>query len=66
MEPIRLGSLTLYPFGLLFALFALGALVLIARSMNKAGLKKETASWFGAVRSAVLHICASRLLRVYR
>ena len=36
MEPIRLGSLTLYPFGLLFALFALGALVLIARSMNKA------------------------------
>ena len=54
MEPIRLGSLTLYPFGLVLALLALGALALIAHSMNKAGLKKETASWF-----AVLHQCAA-------
>ena len=58
MEPIRLGSLTLYPFGLLFALFALGALVLIARSMNKAGLKKETASWFAVLSVPLCFIFA--------
>ena len=46
MEPIKLGSLTLYPFGLLLAPLALGALALIAHSMKKAGLKKGTASWF--------------------
>ena len=43
MEPIKLGFLTLYPFGLLMILPALGALLLAARSMGKAGLKKETA-----------------------
>ena len=46
MEPITLGSLTLYPFGLLMAPLALGALVLTALSMKKAGLKTETAGWF--------------------
>lgn len=46
MEPIRLGFLTLYPFGLLMAVPALGALALTARMMKKAGLKKETAGWF--------------------
>lgn len=46
MEPIKLGFLTLYPFGLLMILPALGALLLAARSMGKAGLKKETAGWF--------------------
>ena len=46
MEPIRIGSLTLYPFGLLLAPLALGALALTAYNMRKAGLKKGTASWF--------------------
>ena len=46
MEPIKLGFLTIYPFGLLMILPALGALLLAARSMGKAGLKKETAGWF--------------------
>ena len=48
MEPIKLGFLTLYPFGLLMILPALGALLLAARSMGKAGLKKETAGWASA------------------
>ncbi|MBR4577596.1 MAG: prolipoprotein diacylglyceryl transferase [Clostridia bacterium] len=46
MEPIRLGALTLYPFGLILA----GLLVLFfaftAWQMKKHGLKAETASWF--------------------
>ncbi|MBR3335357.1 MAG: prolipoprotein diacylglyceryl transferase [Clostridia bacterium] len=46
MEPINLGFLTLYPFGLLMVLPALGVLVLTAWMMKKAGLKKETAGWF--------------------
>ncbi len=46
MEPIRLGSLTLYPFGLLMILPVIGALALTARGMKKAGLKNETAGWF--------------------
>ena len=40
MEPIRLGAVTLYPFGLLMLLPALGALLLTAWQMKKAGLKK--------------------------
>lgn len=46
MEPIKLGTLPVYPFGLLMAVFAFGALLLTAKSMEKNGLKKETASWF--------------------
>ncbi|MCR5565328.1 MAG: prolipoprotein diacylglyceryl transferase [Clostridiales bacterium] len=46
MEPIKLGFLTLYPFGLLLIPFALGAAALTARGMKKTGLKKETAGWF--------------------
>lgn len=46
MEPIRLGFLTLYPFGLLMILPAAAALALAVRGMKKAGLKKETAGWF--------------------
>ena len=46
MEPIKLGALTLYPFGLLMVIPALVALVLTARMMKQAGLKKETAGWF--------------------
>ena len=46
MEPIRLGAVTLYPFGLLMLLPVLGALLLTAWQMKRAGLKKETAGWF--------------------
>ena len=46
MEPINLGFLKLYPFGLLMVIPALGALALTAWNMKKAGLKKETAGWF--------------------
>lgn len=46
MEPIRLGFITLYPFGLLLAAAALCALLLTARGMKKAELKQETAGWF--------------------
>ena len=58
MEPIRLGSLTLYPFGLLLALLALGALALIANSMKRAGLKKETASWFAVLSVPLCFVIA--------
>ena len=60
MEPIALGPVTLYPFGLLLAPLALGALVLTARSMKKAGLKKETAGWF-ALLAVPLCFLAARL-----
>ena len=46
MEPIKLGFLTVYPFGLLIILPVAGALALTAGYMRKAGLKKETAGWF--------------------
>ena len=42
MEPIKLGFLTVYPFGLLIILPVAGALALTAGYMRKAGLKKET------------------------
>lgn len=46
MEPILLGSLTIYPFGLAVALLLIPFFWLTARNMNHAGLKKESASWF--------------------
>ena len=58
MEPIRLGSLTLYPFGLLMALAAIGALLLTARSMKKAGLKNETAGWFALLAVPLCFVLA--------
>ena len=58
MEPIRLGPLTLYPFGLLMLLPALGALLLAARSMGRAGLKKETAGWFALLAVPVCFVLA--------
>ena len=53
MEPIKLGFLTLYPFGLLMALPALGALLLTARMMKKAGLKEGLTCgvWFGGFQA---------------
>ena len=58
MEPIKLGFLTLYPFGLLMALPALGALLLTARMMKKAGLKKETAGWFALLAVPLCFVLA--------
>ena len=60
MEPIKAGFLTVYPFGLLMVLPAAGALALAARSMKKAGLKKETAGWF-AMLAVPLCFIAARL-----
>lgn len=58
MEPIKLGFLTLYPFGLLMALPALGALALTAWMMKKAGLKKETAGWFALLAVPLCFVLA--------
>ena len=58
MEPIKLGSLTLYPFGLLMAAAALGALLLTAWKMKKAGLKKETAGWFALLAVPLCFVLA--------
>ena len=58
MEPIRLGSLILYPFGLLLAALSLGALALIAYSMKRAGLKRETASWFALLAVPLCFVIA--------
>lgn len=58
MEPIRIGALTLYPFGLLMAPLTLGALALTARSMRKAGLKKGTASWFALLAVPLCFVLA--------
>ena len=58
MEPINLGFLTLYPFGLLMVLPALGVLVLTAWMMKKAGLKKETAGWFALLAVPLCFVLA--------
>ncbi len=46
MEPIELGALTIYPFGLFIAVLLVPFFFFTARNMNRTGLKKETASWF--------------------
>ena len=58
MEPIRVGFLTLYPFGLMMALLSLGALAIITRGMKKAGLKKETASCFAVLSVPLCFVIA--------
>lgn len=58
MEPIKLGSLTLYPFGLLMLLPIAGALALTAWNMKKADLKKETAGWFAVLAIPLCFIFA--------
>ena len=57
MEPIKVGPLTLYPFGLLLIPLILCALILIARGMKKAGLKGETASWFAVLSIPLCFVC---------
>ena len=59
MEPIQV-TLTIYPFGLFFAVLLIPFFYLIARGMRKTGLKDETASWY-AVLAIPLCFVLSRL-----
>ena len=61
MEPIQLGSLTLFPFGLIVGLCAIPALVCAGLGMKRRGLRAETASWF-ALLSVPLALLLSRLV----
>lgn len=61
MEPIQLGSLTLFPFGLIVGLCAIPALVCAGFGMKRRGLRAETASWF-ALLSVPLALLLSRLV----
>ena len=58
MEPIRLGAVTLYPFGLLLSVFAIAAMALTAQRMKKTGLRKGTASWFALLSVPLCFILA--------
>ena len=58
MEPIKVGLLTVYPFGLLMILPIAGALAMTATGMRKARLKKETASWFALLAFPLCFIAA--------
>lgn len=49
MEPIQLGPLRVWPFGLAVAVLLLPFYALAARGMKKSGLSRETASWFALV-----------------
>ena len=60
MEPIQLGALTIYPFGLFFAILLIPFFILMTVRMRKSGLKAETASWF-AVMAIPLCFVLSRL-----
>ena len=60
MEPILLGPLKIYPFGLIFAALLGCFLAGTAYIMKKNSLKRETASWF-ALLSVPLGFAVSRL-----
>ncbi len=60
MEPIRLGALAVYPFGLIFFALLIPFFFFSALLMKKQGLKKETASWF-ALLAVPLCFLLSRL-----
>ena len=61
MEPIQVGCVTVYPFGLLIALYSLIAIIGISNRMRNRGLKNGTASWFGILAVPLCFIFA-RLL----
>ena len=58
MEPIQLGSLTIWPFGLFFAVLLIPFFVFSSRTMKKNRLKKETASWFALLAVPLCFILA--------
>lgn len=60
MDPIQLGPLKIYPFGLFVALFLALFLAAAAYLMKKRGLKEETAGWF-AVLAVPLGFVLARL-----
>ena len=60
MEPIQLGALTVYPFGLFIAVLLVPFFFLSARNMKRSGLEKGTASWF-ALLAVPLCFILSRL-----
>ena len=60
MEPIQLGPLRLFPFGLITAFLLLPFFVWTAHLMRKNGLKRETASWF-ALLAVPFSLILSRL-----
>ena len=61
MEPIQLGPLTVYPFGLFIAVLLIPFFVLVSFRMKKNGLKQGTASWF-ALLSLPLCVILAHLL----
>ena len=58
MEPIQLGALTIYPFGLFFAVLLIPFFAFTAYLMRKSGLKKETASWFALLALPLCFVLA--------
>ena len=61
MEPIQLGSLSVYPFGLAVAGLLIPFFAWTALRMKKSGLRKGTASWFALLAVPLCFVCA-RLL----
>ncbi len=60
MEPIQLGPLKIYPFGLFFAAMLVPFFAGVSYLMRKRGLKQGTASWF-ALLAVPLSFFLSRL-----
>ena len=58
MEPIQVGCVTVYPFGLMMAMYSLIAIIGTSNRMNSNGLKKGTASWFGILAVPLCFIFA--------
>ena len=58
MEPIQVGCVTVYPFGLMMAMYSLIAIIGTSNRMNANGLKKGTASWFGILAVPLCFIFA--------
>lgn len=61
MEPIQLGPLTIYPFGIFIAVLLIPFFLLISFRMKKNGLKQGTASWF-ALLALPLSVILAHLL----
>lgn len=58
MEPIQLGALKIYPFGLFFAILLIPFFAGVAYLMKKNGLKSGTASWFAVLAVPLCFVLA--------
>ena len=58
MEPIQLGALKIYPFGLFFAILLIPFFAGVAYLMKKNGLKPGTASWFAVLAVPLCFVLA--------